>query len=495
MREIKTVGIAGTGVIGAGWAARFLAYGLDVVAWDPAADAEGKLRAAVENAWPALSKLGLFPGADQGRLRFTNSLKDMATQVDFIQESAPEILDLKISLHSDLDQAAETDVLIASSTSGLLPSDFQSKCQNPERILVGHPFNPVYLLPLVEIVGGAKTGEAELSAATDFYTQMGMKPLRLKKEVEGFLSDRLQEALWRENLHIINDGYASTGDMDDAIRYGPGLRWAMMGTNQAFYLAGGDQGMRHFLKQFGPALKLPWTKLEAPELTDELIERMVEGTEAQAEGKTVKELERLRDNCLIAIMQALRSYDVGAGRVLHENENRRIADAQEMQSWKAGDEVPAPLNQYRSPVLGEWVDYNKHMTESAYLLAIGWAADALYRYIGNDDDNRKEGFSLYTAETHLNHFGEAAAGDPLVVTSQMLDCDEKRLHLFFAMSNEDTGELLCTAEQMILYVDMEQGRATAMPERILQAANAIKDAHAHLPIPEQVGRKIEIRRK
>jgi carnitine 3-dehydrogenase len=495
MREIKTVGIAGTGVIGAGWAARFLAHGLDVVAWDPAPDAEDKLRAAVQNAWPALSKLGLFPGADQKRLRFTSALDEMAGQADFIQESAPERLDLKTGLHRDLDNTAAEDVIIASSTSGLLPSDFQSKCQNPERIIVGHPFNPVYLLPLVEIVGGKKSGEAALKSATEFYTHMGMKPLRLKKEVEGFLSDRLQEALWRENLHIINDGYASTGDLDDAIRYGPGLRWAMMGTNYAFYLAGGDQGMRHFLKQFGPALKLPWTKLEAPELTDELIDKMVEGTEEQAAGKTVKELEQLRDNCLIAVMQALRSFDVGAGKIYNENENRRIATAQEMAPWSAGDDIPAPLIQYRTPVLSEWVDYNKHMTESAYLLAIGWAADALYRFIGNDDANRKEGYSLYTAETHLNHFREAGIGDSISVTTQVLNCDEKRLHVFFAMNNEETGTLLCTAEQMILYVDMEQGRAVAMPENIQQAALAVTKAHAHLPVPEQVGRQMKIVRK
>jgi len=495
MREINAVGIAGTGVIGAGWAARFLAYGLDVVAWDPAPDAETKLRSGVENAWPALSKLGLYPGADQKRLGFTTSLDEMASKVDFIQESAPEVLELKINLHHNLDQAAEPDVIIASSTSGLLPSDFQSRCHHPERIIVGHPFNPVYLLPLVEIVGGSKTGEDALTAATSFYTHMGMKPLRLKKEVEGFLSDRLQEAMWRENLHIINEGYASTGDMDDAVRYGPGLRWAMMGSNMAYYMAGGDQGMRHFLKQFGPALKLPWTKLEAPELSDELIERMVEGTEQQAEGKSVKELERLRDNCLIAIMQALRSYDVGAGKVLHENENRRIADSQTMKRWSSGDDIPAPLIQYRSPVLGEWVDYNKHMTESAYLLAIGWAADAFYRFIGNDDDNREEGFSFYTAETHLNHFREAAAGDPIAVTTQLLDVDEKRLHLFFSMSNEDTGTLLCTVEQMIVYVDMEEGRAAPMSPQIYQAATAVMAAHAHLPVPEQVGRVMKIKRK
>ncbi len=495
MRDISTIGIAGTGVIGAGWAARFLANGLDVVAWDPAPDAEENLRAAVANAWPALSKLGLFPGADQKRLKFTSSLEEMAGEVDFIQESAPENLELKIDLHRHLDHAATEDVIIASSTSGLLPSDFQSQCKKPERIIVGHPFNPVYLLPLVEIVGGQKSGEAELETATEFYTRMGMKPLRLKKEVEGFLSDRLQEALWRENLHIINDGYATTGDMDDAIRYGPGLRWAMMGTNYAFYLAGGDQGMRHFLKQFGPALKLPWTKLEAPELTDELIDRMVEGTEEQAEGKSVKELEQLRDNCLIAIMQALRSFDVGAGKVYNDNEKRRVDSSQVMFRWSPGDEIPAPLLQYRSDVQVDWVDYNKHMTESAYLLVIGWAADALYRYIGNDDANRQEGYSLYTAETHLNHLGEAAIGDSLSITTQVLGCDEKRLHVFFAMSNEETGKLLCTAEQMILYVDMKKNKAAPMPDDIYQAALAITQAHSHLPVPEQVGRQMKIKGK
>ncbi len=323
MREVATVGVVGTGVIGAGWAARCLASGLDVLAWDPAPDAEERLRAAVDNAWPALTELGLFPGADPGRLFFHSSLEALVDGADFIQESAPERLELKTALHAQIDALAAPEVVVASSTSGLLPSHFQSQCRHPQRILVGHPFNPVYLLPLVEVVAGRSTGEPQLDSAVRFYRSLGMYPLRLRREIEGFLSDRLQEALWRENLHLINEGIASTDELDAAICYGPGLRWAMMGVNMAFFLAGGDAGMRHFLEQFGPALELPWTRLEAPPLSEELIERMVAGTQAQAEGRSVKELERLRDQCLIAILRALREYDTAAGRVLREQEVRR----------------------------------------------------------------------------------------------------------------------------------------------------------------------------
>ena len=239
---------------------------------------------------------------------------------------AARCLDLKTKLHADIDAAAPADVIIGSSTSGLLPSDFQADCARPERVLVGHPFNPVYLLPLVELVGGKKTAPETIEAARAFYTKIGMYPLHVRNEVEGFLSDRLQEALWRENLHIVNEGIATTEELDDAIVYGPGLRWAFMGVNKTFALAGGDEGMRHMLRQFGPALELPWTKLKAPELTEELIDKMVTGTEDQLAGTTISEMERLRDDCLIAIMQALETFNEGAGRVLKENRDRMAAD-------------------------------------------------------------------------------------------------------------------------------------------------------------------------
>ena len=322
-KDVNTIAVIGTGVIGAGWAARALAYGLDVVAWDPGVDWQTRLKAAVENAWPALRKLGLYPGASLERLSYADSPEEACTAADFVQESAPERLELKRSLHARIDAGARADVIIASSTSGLLPSDFQADCQRPERVVVGHPFNPVYLLPLVEVLGGKKTSEGCIDRAMAFYAGIGMHPLKVRTEIDGFLSDRLQEALWREILHLVNDDVASTEELDAAITYGPGLRWAFMGTCLAFHMAGGDAGMHDFMKQFGPALKLPWTKLEAPELTPELIEKMAVGTRKQAAGRTVKELERLRDDCLIAIMQALRQYKIAAGNTLAENEARR----------------------------------------------------------------------------------------------------------------------------------------------------------------------------
>ncbi|HZT20264.1 MAG TPA: L-carnitine dehydrogenase [Dongiaceae bacterium] len=304
-QEIRRVALVGGGVIGSGWAARCLAHGLDVVASDPAPGAEAKIRAAVANAWPALTKVGLKPGASQERLAFAKDLESAVAEADFIQESAPENDDLKRRLHARIDAAARPATVIASSSSGLLPTSFQADCRHPERVLVGHPFNPVYMLPLVEVLGGKKTSPAAIEQAIAFYKRIGMRPLRVKVEVPGYIADRLQEALWREALHLIADGVCTTGDIDDAIRFGPGLRWSFFGTCLIYHLAGGDEGMAHFMEHFGPALELPWTSLKGPELTPELTRRMVEGTKAQAGGRSVKELERFRDDCLIAVTRAI----------------------------------------------------------------------------------------------------------------------------------------------------------------------------------------------
>ena len=302
---IHRVAIVGAGVIGSGWAARCLAHGLDVIAWDPAAGAERRLRDSVANAWPALTRVGLAPGADPARLRFVDDLAACVGGADFVQESAPENEDLKRRMLAEIDAAAAPHVIIASSSSGLLPSSIQADCRHPGRIVIGHPFNPVYLLPLVEVLGGARSSPAALDAAIAFYASLSMRPLRVRTEVPGYISDRLQEALWRELLHMVTEGVATTAEIDDAIRFGPGLRWAFMGTCLTFHMAGGDQGMRHMLAQFGPALQLPWTKLVAPALTDALVDRMVEGTAAQAAGRSVKQLERYRDDALISIMETL----------------------------------------------------------------------------------------------------------------------------------------------------------------------------------------------
>ena len=243
----------------------------------------------------------------------------MAASADFIQESAPERLDLKTELHRRIDEAADPAVIIASSTSGLLPSDFQRLCRFPERILVGHPFNPVYLLPLVEVVAGERTTDESIDQATQVYTDLGMRPLRVRKEVPGFLSDRLQEALWREALHLVNDGVATPEELDAAICFGPGLRWALWGTCLIFHLAGGRGGMRQMLDHFNPSL-FPWSRIEPPPITEELVDRMTLGCEEQVGGRTLREMERTRDEVLVAILKALQEYDIGAGRTMNERE-------------------------------------------------------------------------------------------------------------------------------------------------------------------------------
>jgi len=304
--EIKTFAALGSGVIGSGWIARALAHGLDVVAWDPAPGAEAALRQRVANAWPALQKAGLVPGASQERLKFVDTIEECVRDADFIQESAPERLDLKCELHARISAAAKPNALIGSSTSGLLPSEFYADATHPGRCVVGHPFNPVYLLPLVEVVGGEKTDPAAIQAAIAVYRSLGMRPLHVRKEVPGFIADRLLEALWREALHLVNDGVASTGEIDDAIRFGAGLRWSFMGTFLTYTLAGGNAGMRHFMAQFGPALQLPWTYLPAPELTESLIDKVVEGTAEQQGKRSIAELERYRDDCLLAVLGAIK---------------------------------------------------------------------------------------------------------------------------------------------------------------------------------------------
>ncbi|WP_407310311.1 L-carnitine dehydrogenase [Pseudomonas sp. nanlin1] len=316
--EIKTFAAIGGGVIGSGWVSRALAHGLDVVAWDPAPGAEAALRKRVANTWGALEQQGLEHGAAQSRLRFVDSIEACVRDADFIQESAPERLALKLDLHSKISAAAKPNALIASSTSGLLPSEFYEGSSHPQRCVVGHPFNPVYLLPLVEVVGGKNTAAAAIQAAITVYESIGMRPLHVRKEVPGFIADRLLEALWREALHLVNDGVATTGEIDDAIRFGAGLRWSFMGTFLTYTLAGGDAGMRHFMAQFGPALQLPWTYLQAPELTEQLIDKVVDGTTDQLGQYSISALERYRDDCLLAVLEAVKTSKAKHGMTFAE---------------------------------------------------------------------------------------------------------------------------------------------------------------------------------
>lgn len=307
-RKIEKVTVIGTGVIGNGWIARFLAQGYSVVAFDPSEGAEERTHKAIAQAWPSLVQIGLAEGASADRITFAPTIEEAIKDADLVQENVPEREELKKSVLSTIDEFTKPHVIIASSTSGIMPSTLQEGLKHPERMIVAHPFNPVYLLPLVELVGGQATTSSIMQRADEFYKSIQMKTLIINKEIEGHVADRLMEALWREALHLVNDGIATTEEIDAAIIYGAGLRWAQMGPFLTFHLAGGEKGMRHMLEQFGPALKLPWTKLEAPELTDDLKEKVIEGCESHAGDSTVADLELKRNEFLVKLLDLVEEY-------------------------------------------------------------------------------------------------------------------------------------------------------------------------------------------
>jgi carnitine 3-dehydrogenase len=489
MRKVKTLGLLGTGVIGGGWAARALHFGIDVIAADVKPEMEEWIRGAVANAEPALARLTSAPLPPKGKLSFTTDLKVMAQRADFIQENIPEQLPLKQRMLAEVSRHAAADVIIASSTSGLTPTDLQRDMVAPERFCVAHPFNPVYLLPLVELVGGQKTSQSTIDAAAEFFTYIGMHPLHVRREIPGHLTDRLQEALWREILHMVNDGIATTGELDESIIYGPGLRWAAMGTNLIYHLAGGESGMRHMLAQFGPCLKWPWTKLEAPELTETLIDRMVEGTQAQAAGRSIRELERLRDDYLVAIQQVLRQYNIGAGATLRSLEDRLFTDAAAGHAAATGD-AGAPLRLLDAVVRPEWVDYNRHMSDFRYGQVFGDAMEPLFRRLGVDEAYRATGRMYYTVENHIRHLGEAKVGESLYVTAQVLEADDKRLHVFQRMFRRRDDKLIATADQMYLHVDTAAAKAASADPKVREKAGQLVRAQAALPRPAEAGRAV-----
>jgi carnitine 3-dehydrogenase len=304
------VAIVGSGVIGCGWAVRALAVGAEVVTFDTDAEtARRRLAETIDIAWPALTRRGLAANADRGAWRVTDDLAEAVAGADWVQENVPERTELKQGVMAEIDRAAPREALIGSSTSGIKPTELAARCEiAPERVFVAHPFNPVYLLPLVEIVGGEQTTPEVIAAAQALYRGLAMRPLVVRQEIEGHIADRLMEALWREALHLVNDGVATPEEVDAAVVYGAGLRWALMGTFLTFHLAGGEAGMRHMLEQFGPALKLPWTKLEAPELTDELIDRVVAGCEYEAGDRSVAQLEARRDAFLTDLLGLVEKY-------------------------------------------------------------------------------------------------------------------------------------------------------------------------------------------
>ena len=329
MTTVKQAAIIGGGVIGGGWAARLIENGIDVAVFDPAADAKEKFDAVLVNAERAYAKLTDAPRPAKGSIRWYDTAAEASKHAQLIIESVPERVDIKRAVYAEIESSAASDAVITSSTSGIMPTDLQAEMTHPERLIVAHPFNPVYMLPLVELVAGEKTDAQYIEWGKEFYASLGMHPLHCRVEIEGFISDRLQEALWREALWLLHDNVATAEEIDAAIAYGPGLRWAQMGTMQTFHLAGGEGGMRAMLAMFGPCLKWPWTKLmDVPELTETFINEIGDQCDTQANGLSPRDLETIRDDNLIAIIQALKGNNWGAGKTLGNYEQRLISQAQ-----------------------------------------------------------------------------------------------------------------------------------------------------------------------
>ncbi|WP_300516955.1 carnitine 3-dehydrogenase [Aliiroseovarius sp.] len=480
---MKTAAIIGGGVIGGGWAARFLLMGWDVRVFDPDPEAERKIGEVLDNARRSLPGLSDVSMPAEGRLSFHDDLAEAVAGATWVQESVPERLELKQKVYASLMEAVGEDAIIGSSTSGFKPSELQAGLSRPGQVLVAHPFNPVYLLPVVEVVP-TQANSAEIRArAAGILTEVGMKPVEIKQEIDAHVADRLLEAVWREALWLVSDGIATTEEIDDIMRFGFGLRWAQMGLFETYRVAGGEAGMKHFMAQFGPALKWPWTKLmDVPEFTDELVDLIADQSDAQSGMHSIRELERIRDDNLVGMMRALKARDWGAGALLNE-QDRRLGQPDVV--------IERPVVTLSTAIPIDWLDYNGHMTESRYLDAFARSTDRFMEIIGCDADYIATGGSYFTAETHIRHIDEAHLGQRIRVETTCLLGEGKKMHLFHQMF--EGARLLATGEHFLLHVSLDTRRPAPPADHIEARLVEIAEAHAKLPRPEGVGRAIAVK--
>ncbi|WP_342076308.1 carnitine 3-dehydrogenase [Yoonia sp. SS1-5] len=482
----QVAAIIGGGVIGGGWAARFLLMGWDVRVFDPDPEAQRKIGEVIDNArrsLPGLSDVALPP---EGTLQFHDTISDAVADATWIQESVPERLELKRKVFQTVQSHCAHDAVIGSSTSGFKPSQLQGCATRPDQIIVTHPFNPVYLLPLVELVGTSQNPDAFLDRAKAVLTGLGMYPLQVRAEIDAHIADRFLEAVWREALWLIKDGIATTQEIDDAIRYGFGLRWAQMGLFETYRIAGGEAGMRHFIEQFGPALAWPWTKLmDVPELTEDLIAQIAGQSDAQSGQYSIRDLERARDDNLVTILRGLKAQNWGAGALLNRH------DAAVEGAIVLPDDLSHPIVTVKRAIPLDWTDYNGHMNEARYLQAFGDATDRMMILVGCDADYIAAGQSYFTAETHIRHLGEAKAGAVIRITTQVLQGQGKKMHLFHQMFAGD--QLIATGEHMMIHVSLQTRRACLPSTSLAQTLGRIAAAHAALPRPAGVGKAVGVK--
>ena len=472
----NTAAILGGGVIGGGWAARFLLMGWDVLVFDPGPEAERKIGEVLANARRSLPALADVAMPAEGDLSFAGSAAEAVADADWIQESVPERLAIKRDLFAEIQAHCRADAVIGSSTSGFKPSELQAGSVRPGQIVVAHPFNPVYLLPLVELVPSEATPAETVDAAKAILTAIGMKPLHVAKEIEAHIADRLMEAVWREALWLVRDGIATTEEIDDAIRFGFGLRWAQMGLFETYRIAGGEAGMAHFIAQFGPALAWPWSRLtDVPELTDDLVRTIADQSDAQSGRHSIRELERIRDTNLVAMMRALKAQGWGAGALLSE-QDRRMAPSGEV-------DMSQPIRTIQRTVPLDWTDYNGHMNESRYGQVFSDAADAMMVIIGADEAYVAGGQSYFTVDIRIRFLDETHAGDPVTVSTQVLEGRGKKMRLFHRLCHGD-GRVLATGDQLLIHVDLGTRRSSEPGPDVSARLAKIAAAHAALPAPE-----------
>jgi carnitine 3-dehydrogenase len=484
----QTAAIIGGGVIGGGWAARFLLNGWNVRVFDPDPEAARKIAEVLANArrsLPGLTDVALPP---EGALSLHGTIAEAVTGASWIQESVPERLEIKHKTFAEIQAQCDRQAIIGSSTSGFKPSELQEGAATPAQIMVCHPFNPVYLLPLVEVVTTAQNAE-RVAQARETLTRLGMYPLHIKKEIDAHVADRFLEAVWREALWLVKDGIATTEEIDNAIRYGFGIRWAQMGLFETYRVAGGEAGMKHFMAQFGPCLQWPWTRLtDVPEFTDELVDLIAGQSDAQSGHHSIRELERIRDTNLVAMMRALKAQDWGAGALMNAQE-RRLRSGTVLAARAADIEDPSqPVLTVERSVPLDWTDYNGHMNEAKYLQAFGDATDRFMELIGCDAAYIATGGSYFTAETHIRHIDEALAGTVISVKTRVLAGAGKKMHLWHEMY--DGARLLSTGEHFLLHVSLETRRPSDPSPQIDAALQRFARAQADLPQPDGAGRSV-----
>ena len=463
----KVAAVIGGGVIGGGWAARFALMGWEVRVFDPDPEAERKIGEVMANAERVLPMLYEVPMPARGEVRFVGSVAEAVAGADWVQESVPERLDIKHRVLAEVQAACPAEAVIGSSTSGFKPSELQEGATRPDQIMVTHPFNPVYLLPLVELVPGAAS-DAHVARAKDVLTGLGMYPLHVRAEIDAHIADRFLEAVWREALWLVKDGIATTEEIDNAIRYGFGLRWAQMGLFETYRVAGGEAGMRHFMAQFGPCLEWPWTKLmDVPEFTDELVDLIADQSDAQSGAMSIRELERLRDNNLVAILRALKQQEAAAGRLIKAHDDALRAPL--------GDAVPLVTVRRKVPV--DWTDMNGHMNEGRYGQLFSDASEELMTHVGADRAYVEAGNSYFTAETTVKYLKETHAGEDIAVTTRVVLGEGKKLRLWHEMCRASDGTVLATCDQFLLHVSLETRRSCPPLPGVLKAVERLAMQH------------------